>query len=133
MTLATGSSLTEYADYWGAVATDQREKDPVLARQLRAAVLDQAPKMPDDPVLRNWYHTIELGNGLVSQGTYDLRPTVDLQGLPESLAGKTTLDVGTCDGFWAFEMECRGADRILAVDIETYADFDWLPQVKESV
>src|SRR6185503_9102837 len=60
----------------------------------------------------------------------DLRDTVDLH-LPESLAGKTALDVGTCDGFWAFEMEDRGA-QVTAIDVETWRDFDFLPWVREA-
>jgi tRNA (mo5U34)-methyltransferase len=85
---------------------------------------------PDDPRLEGWYHTVELGDGLCSKGTYDLRETVDMH-LPGSLEGKTALDVGTCNGFWAFEMEKRGAD-VTAIDVETWADFDLLPWVREA-
>lgn len=37
---------------------------------------------------------------------------------PASLAGARCLDVGTMDGFWAFEMERRGAGEVLAIDTE---------------
>lgn len=77
--------------------------------------------------LDGWYHTIDLGDGLVSNGYWDHRSIVDCYGLPRSLKGKTALDVGTADGFWAFELERRGADRVVAIDVETHADFDWLP------
>src|SRR5262245_62521924 len=70
----------------------------------------ELPSRSDDPQLENWYHTIELGNGLVSRGFYDHRPVVNCYGLPDSLCGKTALDIGTADGFWAFEMERRGAE-----------------------
>lgn len=45
------------------------------------------PVTSDDPRLLNWYHTIELSDGLVSQGVYDHRPVVDRYGLmdPEYL------------------------------------------------
>jgi tRNA (mo5U34)-methyltransferase len=33
------------------------------------------------------------------------------------LAGKRCLDVGTMDGFWAFELERRGAGEVLASDV----------------
>jgi tRNA (mo5U34)-methyltransferase len=89
------------------------------------------PVSSDDPQLVGWYHTVDLGNGLRSIGDYDLRSTVDLHGLPESLEGKTALDVGTWDGFWAYELERRGAD-VTAIDIERWGDFDWLPWVRES-
>ncbi len=91
------------------------------------------PTSPDDERLSGWYHTVELGDGLVSKGIYDHRPIVDCYGLPESLRRKTALDVGTSDGFWAFELERRGADRVVAIDIPRYEDFDWLPWIKESL
>ena len=94
-----------------------------------AAALD-LPTRQDDPRLAGWYHTIELGNGLVSRGFNDHRSMVDRPGLPASLAGKTALDVGSFDGFWAFEMERRGADKVTAVDIARIGDFDWLPRMR---
>lgn len=85
------------------------------------------PTDPDDPRLQGWYHTIDLGNGLVPRAVYDLRPVIDLYGIPASLEGMTVLDIGTGDGFFAFEMERRGADRVVAVDLATIGDCDWLP------
>src|SRR5262245_18806240 len=52
----------------------------------------------------DWYHTIDLGNGVVTPGFLDHRAQVQLYGLPESLKGMRCLDAATCDGFWAFEM-----------------------------
>ena len=75
---------------------------------------------------RPWYHTIELP-GLTTRGVFDLRPFVYHYGLPESLAGKRALDVGTWDGFWAFELERRGAGEVLALDIDDERDLDWPP------
>jgi tRNA (mo5U34)-methyltransferase len=122
--------VDEYAAYCRAVGAGQREADPELLQRLRTAVQEGAPATADHPRLQDWYHTVELGNGMCSTGSFDLRVTVDQHGLPESLEGKTALDVGTCDGFWAFEMERRGADRVVAIDIERFGDFDWLPQVR---
>jgi tRNA (mo5U34)-methyltransferase len=90
------------------------------------------PTSSDDPRLHDWYHTIDLGNGITTKGKYDLRPIVDHQGIPESLSGKTALDIGTAEGFWAFEMERRGADHVVAIDVERWGDFDWLPWVRET-
>ncbi len=36
-----------------------------------------------------------------------------------ALAGKRCLDIGTADGFWALEMERRGAADVLATDVGT--------------
>lgn len=88
------------------------------------------PTSQEDPRLQNWYHTIELGNGLVSKGAYDHRPVTDRYGIPESLAGKTALDIGTFDGYWAFELERRGADRVVAIDVARIGDFDWIPSYR---
>jgi tRNA (mo5U34)-methyltransferase len=91
---------------------------------------DDLPTRQDDPRLDQWYHTIDLGNGLTSRGIFDHRPVIQCFGLPESLEGKTCLDVGTGDGFFAFEMERRGAARVVAIDIARCEDFDLLPQIK---
>lgn len=90
----------------------------------------ELPTRPDDPRLQGWYHTIELGNGLVSKGAYDHRPIVDCYGIPKRLVGKTALDVGTFDGFWAFELERRGAEHVVAIDIARIGDFDWVPSAR---
>jgi tRNA (mo5U34)-methyltransferase len=37
------------------------------------------------------------------------------------------LDVGTMDGFWAFEMERRGAREVIAADVGQVDDLDWPP------
>jgi tRNA (mo5U34)-methyltransferase len=123
----------DYADYFRAVETGEREADHELAQRLRAAVLEVAPTSSDDPRLWGWYHTIDVGNGVRSTGRFDLRAAVDLHGLPDSLEGKSALDVGTCDGFWAFELERREADRVVGIDIERMEDFDWLPSVRKSL
>jgi tRNA (mo5U34)-methyltransferase len=75
----------------------------------------------------SWYHTIDLGDGIVTPGFFDTRSTVGRVPLPGSLAGKRCLDVGTWDGFWAFELERRGAVSVTAVDIEDPDRWDWPP------
>ena len=40
------------------------------------------------------------------------------------LAGKRCLDVGAMDGFWAFELERRGAGEVLATDVLDAARLD---------
>jgi tRNA (mo5U34)-methyltransferase len=89
------------------------------------------PTSSDDPSLQGWYHTIDLGKGVHSTGWYDLRRVVDNWGIPASLQGMTALDAGTADGFFAFEMERRGADRVIAVDVPTDRDQDWLPSLRD--
>jgi len=62
------------------------------------------------------YHRFDLGDGLVLEGHYDMTQYIHYYGLPESLAGKTALDVGTASGFWAFELAKRGA-AVTAIDV----------------
>ncbi|HEY5625914.1 MAG TPA: class I SAM-dependent methyltransferase, partial [Dehalococcoidia bacterium] len=80
----------------------------------------------------NWYHTIDLGNGLVTPGAVDCRRIASECGLPADLTGKRVLDVGTGDGFWAFEMERRGAAEVVATDLDSLADYD-VPRQKRDV
>jgi SAM-dependent methyltransferase len=76
-----------------------------------------------------WYHTIELAPGVVTPGQVDLR-RVAPRVLPDDLAGARALDVGTFDGFWAFEMERRGA-QVVALDAPSIESADWTPHARE--
>lgn len=73
----------------------------------------------------HWYHSIELAPGIVTPGQVDMR---ELAGgiLPADLSGRRALDVGTFDGFWAFEMERRGA-AVVAIDVESIDQAEWPP------
>ncbi|HEX2016448.1 MAG TPA: class I SAM-dependent methyltransferase [Solirubrobacteraceae bacterium] len=74
-----------------------------------------------------WYHSMELAPGHVTDGMFDLRPFVGRYGLPERMDGLRALDIGTWDGFWAFEMERRGAE-VTALDLDSELDLDWPPR-----
>lgn len=75
----------------------------------------------------DWYHVLELPDGTVTNGHFDCRPVVSKVPLPASLAGKRCLDVGTWDGFWAFEVERRGAEEVVAIDLPDPSAWDWPP------
>lgn len=70
-----------------------------------------------------WYHTLELPGGVVTPGEYDLRPIVGRLPWPASLAGMRCLDVGSRDGFYAFEMERRGAAEVVSLDVDDPAAY----------
>lgn len=74
-----------------------------------------------------WYHTLELTPEFTTDGMFDMRPHVSEYGLPERLDGQRVLEIGTWDGFWAFELERRGA-QVVALDIEDEADLDYPPR-----
>ena len=73
-----------------------------------------------------WYHTIDLGNGIVTPGHYDHRPYLCHYRLPDNLHGKRVIDIGTASGFFAFEFERRGAS-VLATDLPEWFDHDFGP------
>jgi tRNA (mo5U34)-methyltransferase len=72
-----------------------------------------------------WYHTLDLGNGVVTKGMFDHRPHMHHYPIPSDLSGKRCLDVATMDGYWAFEMERRGAASVTALDLEDPNQLDW--------
>ncbi len=74
-----------------------------------------------------WYHTLDLG-GVITPGFFDHRPHLAHYHLPESLAGKRVLDVATYNGFWAFELERRGAAEVVAVDVRNTGEVDLAPR-----
>lgn len=75
-----------------------------------------------------WYHTLELAPGVTTPGMFDLRPHLHHYGLPERLDGLRVLDVGTWDGFWAFELERRGAAEVVALDLDDERALDYPPR-----
>ena len=79
----------------------------------------------EELLAREWYHTIELAPGIVTPGWFDTRPVVPRLPFPASLAGMRCLDVATFDGFWAFEMERRGAGEVHAIDVLDPRAWDW--------
>ncbi len=77
----------------------------------------------------DWYHTLELAPGVVTEGMFDIRPFVDRYGLPGDLTGARVIDIGTFDGFWAFELERRGAE-VTALDVDRVQQLDWPPRLR---
>lgn len=63
-----------------------------------------------------WYHTIDLGNGMVTPGLDNTTERLEVLRIPADLGGLSVLDVGAWDGFFSFEAERRGAKRVLATD-----------------
>jgi tRNA (mo5U34)-methyltransferase len=72
--------------------------------------------MDERTTQHEWWQTIELSPGVVTPGGWDLRPTAAELPWPD-VTGKRCLDVGTADGFWAFELEHRGAAEVVATDL----------------
>jgi tRNA (mo5U34)-methyltransferase len=85
----------------------------------------------------SWYHTLDLAPGVVTPGWFDTREVARKLPIPQSLDGKRCLDIGTFDGFWAYEMERRGAREVVAVDLLDRASWDWpigsRPEVMDAI
>ena len=87
------------------------------ADELRAAVARQ-----------EWFHSIDLGHGIVTPGRDESARKLGWIGIPDDLRGRTVLDVGAWDGFFSFEAERRGAERVLAVDGPAWREPAWGPR-----
>lgn len=74
-----------------------------------------------------WWHSIDVGKDIVTPGVKwgggreVMAAELDRQHLPDDLSGKSVLDIGSYDGYYAFEAERRGAAQVTAID-----HFVWL-------
>jgi tRNA (mo5U34)-methyltransferase len=65
-----------------------------------------------------WFHSIDLGQGVVTKGlksAEQLSRELEKCALP-NLVGKSVLDIGSLDGYFAFAAERLGAARVVALD-----------------
>ena len=70
-----------------------------------------------------WFHNLRLrGVETAPQHFLGDYPTVKFESfrhaLPEDLTGKSVLDIGCNAGFYSFEMERRGASRVVGIDAD---------------
>ncbi len=72
-----------------------------------------------------WYHQIDLGHGIITPGVDDSPKKLRRLQLPERLDGQSVLDIGAWDGFFSFEAERRGAQRVLATDWFVWNGCTW--------
>lgn len=75
-------------------------------------------KLREEFGIKGFYHSIELPDGRVLEGILKidkLRERLAALPIPMDLRGKRVLDIGTWDGYFAFEMEKRGAE-VMAID-----------------
>lgn len=73
----------------------------------------------------NWFHSIDLGQGVVTPGRDNSSEKLKQIQLPINLDGQSILDVGAWDGFFSFEAERRGANRVVAVDSYCWGGEGW--------
>jgi tRNA (mo5U34)-methyltransferase len=77
----------------------------------------------------SFYHSIDVTPTVSTDGWWDLRHALPNIPFPE-VRGKRCLDIGTWDGFYAFELERRGATDVVALDVPDLNQLDYPPEVK---
>ena len=78
-----------------------------------------------DVAALKWWHTIDLGHGIVTPGLDPTPARLPEMQIPSDLTGLSVLDVGAWDGFFSFEAERRGARRVLATDSFCWGQGGW--------
>jgi len=73
-----------------------------------------------------WYHTVDLGGGLITPGTLDYRRSIRQFHFRDDMRGMRVLDVGSATGFFAFEFEKRGA-HVVSVELPSIDQVDRFP------
>jgi tRNA (mo5U34)-methyltransferase len=96
----------------------------------------RARKLADVASVENWWHSIDLGDGVVTPGHKDpaliAQEWEDLD-LPV-LAGRSVLDIGAWDGYFSFTSERMGADRVVSVDDWVWAmRWDRVPEALDEL
>jgi hypothetical protein len=105
-------------------AIDQGETDDALAGRRAVGMMadirtgDRRRGVDADQIRRQveqiaWFHSIDLGHGIVTPGCGKSAEKLRQIRLPERLDGLSVLDVGAWDGFFSFEAERRGVARSL--------------------
>jgi tRNA (mo5U34)-methyltransferase len=96
---------------------------PARLNRERLTGQDNARLEAEIRALGEWFHNIRL-EGVQTAPHHFLGdyPRIKWErfahALPADLRGKTVLDVGCNGGFYSIEMKRRGADRVVAVDID---------------
>jgi tRNA (mo5U34)-methyltransferase len=75
-----------------------------------------------------WFHQIDLGDGVTTPGHDESAAKLRKLRLPARFDGQTVLDIGSWDGFFAFEAERRGAQRVVAMDPACWRPPAWGPR-----
>jgi SAM-dependent methyltransferase len=101
------------------IATEYVKETRRFNERLRALGYDEATRY-------YWYHVIDLGDGLVTPGLYDLRQSLDRFRFPENMSGMRVLDVGSATGFFSFEFARRGA-HVTSVELPSLEALDRFP------
>lgn len=76
-----------------------------------------------DDLPQGTYHSFRLPDGREIRGQADTFERLKALHLPADLSGLDVLDIGSHEGFYAFECERRGAESVVAADKITWEMF----------
>ena len=107
-------AVRRYVDLGSSDAVDERDGAKTSSTQTPSA-RDAERLIADSEFL--WHQRFELAPGVFTPGTNDVGFLCATAGMPAQLDGESVLDIGTTNGGVAFELERRGAGRVVAVDI----------------
>lgn len=113
------------------VVTVKRER-PVVQARLNSIDLDDPAVVREEIGRIDWWHSIDLGNGIVTPGRSGPIERITQIQLSADLTGKTVLDIGAWDGAFSFEAERRGAKRVVALDLCPSPGFELARRVLKS-
>jgi tRNA (mo5U34)-methyltransferase len=82
----------------------------------RSAIMSRDPELVREIRQRRFFHNIDLGDGLSTQGDSVDTQVFYLPGAIPDVRGKSVLDIGAWDGKFSFEAERAGAARVVALD-----------------
>ena len=98
---------------------DQDGPSTIPAKRIERTVTDEAQCA--------FYHVVELEDGTVTEGQWDLRPGFDDYVGHFDFQGKSVLEIGPASGYLSFEMERRGAE-VTAIEPPLTTLWDYVPR-----
>ena len=81
-----------YPTSTGIELTNSNKNPTMLSDHDKQQLIDQVDAI-------NWYHSIDLGNGVVTKGIDNSANKLSRLKFPESFDGLSVLDIGAWDGF----------------------------------
>ena len=93
-----------------AILVKQRVENPFPTLYDTSTIIEMINSVPF------WWHTIRFGDTITPGETAERTHTWKTMALPTSLTGKSVLDIGAWDGYYSFEIERRGADKVVALE-----------------
>lgn len=93
-----------------AILINHRIENPFSTLFDNSSVIEMINSVPF------WWHTIRFGDAITPGESSERTQAWKNLAFPSKLTGKNVLDIGAWDGYYSFEAERRGADKVVAVE-----------------